>query len=73
MPDINWIKLLGAGLVVWGLKLIFFGGTKTVSESYIELFGFRFGRGESEDMGLFECWFIGLALICGGVYVLVHA
>lgn len=69
--DVFWLKLGACALIVWGLKLIVFGGTKTTG-SYFELFGFEFGTGEREPMGTFECWFIGLALIAGGGLILKH-
>ncbi len=59
-------------MVVWGLKLIFFGGTKKTG-TYIELFGFEFGSSEREPMGTGECWFVGLALIAAGLFILKHA
>lgn len=70
MKAITWIRLAGLVLVLWGLKLILFGGTKKTG-SYIELFGFEFGAGDREPMGSFECWFVGLALIgVGGVLLI---
>ena len=60
---------IGAGaLMAWGVKLILFGGTKTTG-SYIEIFGFEFGTGEREPMGLFERWFIGLVCLAIGACV----
>jgi len=72
MSDASLWKLGGAALVVWGLKLILFGGTKQTG-TYIELFGYEFGSGEREPMGTLECWFVGLAMIAGGAYVFRHA
>jgi hypothetical protein len=52
-------------MIVIGLGMILFGGTYS-SGTYIELFGFRFGRGETEKMGTGQSWFWGVALIVGG-------
>ncbi|MET0349870.1 MAG: hypothetical protein ABW067_08790 [Rhizobacter sp.] len=67
MNELTLFKIGAAAAVVWGVKLILFGGTKKTG-TYIELFGFEFGTGEREDMSTFECWFVGLALILGGGY-----
>ncbi len=72
MSGLSLWKFGAAAMVVWGLKLIIFGGTKQTGSS-IELFGFEFGTSEREPMGTFECWFIGLTLIAGGCYLFAHA
>ena len=72
MNETAWSKLGACALIVWGLKLIFFGGTKKTG-TYFELFGFEFGSSEREPMSTFECWFIGLALIAGGGFIFKHA
>ena len=68
MSDAMMWKLGGAALIVYGLKYILFGGTKTTGE-FIELFGFKFGQGEREPMGTLECWFVGVVLMAVGVIV----
>ncbi len=72
MNETAWLKLAAGALIVWGLKLIFFGGTKKTG-TYFELFGIEFGSGDREPMGTFECWFVGLALIAGGSFIFRHA
>lgn len=59
--------LWGGGLlIVVGIGLILFGGT-TETGRFIELFGFRFGHGESEPMSMAQRWFWGIASIAGGI------
>lgn len=59
---------LGLIMIVVGVGTILFGGT-TETESYVELFGFRFGSGESRRMGRAESWFSGAVIILIGVFV----
>ena len=55
----------GGALIVIGIGFILFGGNSE-SGNFIELFGFRFGQGESEPMSRGQCWFWGIACIVGG-------
>lgn len=71
MNETSWLKLGAAALVIWGLKLILFGGTKTTG-TYFEIFDFEFGATEEVPMSTFECWFVGLALIAAGLYIFKH-
>jgi hypothetical protein len=72
MKEVSLFKIGSAAMVIWGVKLILFGGTKQTG-SYIEIFGFEFGTGAREPMGIFERWFVGLALIVGGAYIFLHS
>lgn len=63
-------RLGGAAMIVIGLGLILFGGSKAVSGGFIEIFGLRSGHEESEPMSRFESFFWGVALIVGGIFVL---
>jgi len=62
-------KFGGIAMIVVGTGLILFGGSKTVSSNYFEIFGFRFGNEEREPMSRFESCFWGIALIAAGVFV----
>ena len=59
----------GGALIVIGVGLILFGGSSE-SGRFIELFGFRFGAGESEPMSMGQRWFWGIACIVGGAVLL---
>ena len=72
MSDTLIWKIGGAAIAIWGLKLILYGGTKTINGSHFELFGFEFGTSETESMSTFECWLVGLALIAGGAFVFLN-
>jgi hypothetical protein len=60
-------KIAGLLLIAQGVGLIIFGGSKRVNGFYIEIFGIKFGNGESEPFGKIERVFWGLVCIIGGV------
>jgi drug/metabolite transporter (DMT)-like permease len=59
----------GCAMIVIGVGLIIFGGNNE-SGHFIELFGFRFGKGESEPMSMGQRWFWGIALVVGGAFLI---
>jgi len=69
MTEAQKYKYGGIALMVAGVGLILFGGTKQRNGLYFEIFGITFGSGESEPMSKLESWFWGVALIVGGYFV----
>jgi hypothetical protein len=56
-------------MIVVGVSLILFGGSKTTRNSHFDFLGFSFGSEESEPMSRFESLFWGLALIAGSTFI----
>lgn len=61
------LTLAGVILVAWGLKLIFYGGTRRTDDDQ-EWLGFMLG-GDEVQMSRFECWLSGLLMMAGGFYL----
>ncbi|MEO8670555.1 MAG: hypothetical protein ABI411_04505 [Tahibacter sp.] len=70
MSESEKMKFGGAALIVIGLGLILFGGSRTTGGSYFEFLGFEFGKRETEPMSRAECLFWGIPLIIGGCVLL---
>ena len=64
---------IGLALIVVGVGMILFGGTKVTGGTRFTLFGFEFGSETREPMSRGESWFWGLALAIGGAVMVVHS
>lgn len=72
MNDATESTFIGLAMIVLGIGMILFGGSKTVRGSRFEFLGFSFSNEETEPMSRWESLFWGIALVAGGVFVYRH-
>jgi len=70
--DAQKMRFGGIAFIVVGIGTLLFGGTVD-SGTYIEIFGFRFGRGEQVPMSRGASLFWGLVMIIGGAAMIKYS
>jgi hypothetical protein len=60
----------GLALIVFGIGIALFGGTKSTGGTRFTLFGFEFGAERSEPMSRGESLFWGVAMIVFGAILI---